>query len=335
MLQTQRGEIEDFLRARGIEWREDASNLETRFARNRIRHSLIPQLEREWNAELRPSLARMADLAGEEERWWKGKIARLARENAVDGDGGIEIPAVYLARLSKPVGRRLVRHLIQSLACTASADYDHVEKVLELAGRQRGSGRLKLPGVLVTRSFDWLRFAPAGAPDSAEAEPGRIKVAIEAAPGFRARYAWDGGLICFETVGAGEAGRDAARTSGKTPPCGCVRLKGKGQQASAILELRGWKQGDHYRPCGARRDQKLKEMFQAARIPSWKRRLWPIVTNGSKILWARKFGVAAGSGEPETGRGGLEMWLRVWEEPAPGDGKNAQVTNHLPSIKRL
>ena len=37
-----RGEVEEFLRARGIAWREDASNRDRRFARNRIRHELLP-----------------------------------------------------------------------------------------------------------------------------------------------------------------------------------------------------------------------------------------------------------------------------------------------------
>ena len=52
LLETTRAEIEEFLTARGIPWREDASNADHRFARNRIRHGLLPQLEREWNPEL-------------------------------------------------------------------------------------------------------------------------------------------------------------------------------------------------------------------------------------------------------------------------------------------
>ena len=59
------------------------------------------------------------------------------------------------------------------------------------------------------------------------------------------------------------------------------------------LELRRWSAGDHYRPAGHSRDQKIKELFQKARIPSWRRRFWPIVSTGSRILWARGFGAAA------------------------------------------
>jgi tRNA(Ile)-lysidine synthetase-like protein len=77
----------------------------------------------------------------------------------------------------------------------------------------------------------------------------------------------------------------------------------------ATLELRGWQPGDQYRPEGRIHGQKVKEMFQEARIPSWRRRSWPIVSNGAKILWARKFGPAAefaAGAEPGP-------VLRVWE----------------------
>ena len=59
------------------------------------------------------------------------------------------------------------------------------------------------------------------------------------------------------------------------------------------MELRGWRPGDHYRPARTVPGSKIKEMFQKARVPSWRRRFWPIVTSGSKILWARGFGAAA------------------------------------------
>jgi tRNA(Ile)-lysidine synthase len=306
LLGTSRSGIEDFLRAQGIEWREDLSNRDPRFARNRIRHSLLPQLEREWNPVVREALARMADLASAEEHWWSAKIDRLVRKAAVERDGAIEICANSIAALPKAVSRRLARELIRR-AGGRSAEFEHVEKTIALARGERGSGRLELPALAVVRSFERLRFVPAGIQVSA---PETIRV--ELGPGFLGRYPWDGGAVCFEVVGKPVAGKK----SGKP---GCVRLKWRGQSTSALVELRGWRDGDHYRPRGSSRDQKVKEMFQKARIPSWKRIFWPIVTSGSKILWAREFGAATGAaGRRE--RGG---WLRVWEEASDSDGKDA------------
>ena len=80
-----------------------------------------------------------------------------------------------------------------------------------------------------------------------------------------------------------------------------------------VLELRGWRPGDHYRPEGQSRDQKIKEMFHVERVPSWLRESWPIVSSGDTILWARKFGAAAefaASREPGP-------VVRVWETEPP------------------
>jgi hypothetical protein len=35
-------------------------------------------------------------------------------------------------------------------------------------------------------------------------------------------------------------------------------------------------------------------MFQEARIPLWKRREWPVLVAGGRVLWSRQFGPAAG-----------------------------------------
>ena len=56
LLGVTRGEVETFLRERGIPWREDASNREPRFARNRIRHELLPRLKQDWNPRLTEAL---------------------------------------------------------------------------------------------------------------------------------------------------------------------------------------------------------------------------------------------------------------------------------------
>ena len=353
LLDVGRAEVVELLRVRGLSWREDASNHDRRFARNRIRHDLLPQLAGEWNPEIARALGNLADLAGEEERWWQGKIERLGRKLVVEsgagpkrpssvretsdgpdaagsrrvpgvpflesgagpkgpssvretGDGpaaagsrsvpglpflnshgGAEIRADALAALPVAVSRRLVRCVIRQTSARV-AEFDHVEKVIRLASSDLGSGRLELPELLVERSFDWIRFTSA-----AQALPPLQALSVKV-PG---RYRWGDIEVCFEV-------------NEKPEHTGCVRLKWKGRQGRARLELRGWRAGDHYRPWGRSRDQKIQEMFQKARIPSWKRSSWPIVTSESKILWAREFGAAeefVSDGLP-----GPSLW--VWEE---------------------
>ena len=68
LLGVTRSEVCAYLRDLGMEWRIDASNADPRFARNRVRYSLLPALARDWNANLAPQLARMAEIAREEDR---------------------------------------------------------------------------------------------------------------------------------------------------------------------------------------------------------------------------------------------------------------------------
>ena len=52
LIEITRAEIEQFLRSRKIQWREDSTNQDLSFARNRIRHELLPQLARDWNPNI-------------------------------------------------------------------------------------------------------------------------------------------------------------------------------------------------------------------------------------------------------------------------------------------
>jgi tRNA(Ile)-lysidine synthase len=58
------------------------------------------------------------------------------------------------------------------------------------------------------------------------------------------------------------------------------------------LQLRNWRPGDQYRPIGRASEEKIKTMFQEARIPLWERRNWPILEMQEHIVWARGFGPA-------------------------------------------
>ena len=62
---------------------------------------------------------------------------------------------------------------------------------------------------------------------------------------------------------------------------------------SGPLVMRNWMPGDRYQPWNSGGPQKIKNLFQEARIPLWERRNWPILTDGGAIVWARRFGPAA------------------------------------------
>lgn len=274
MLATGRGEILEFLRERRIPWREDHTNAELVFARNRIRHELLPRLEREWNPAIVEALCRMAVLAAEDEEYWEAEVGRAAPQVLREAGETLIVDCARLEALPPALGRRILRSAVGRIrGGLRGVEFDHIDALLDLASRRRGDGRLILPGVDALRSFDFMRLAKPEAPR----KPRDWSYSVSPP----ARIPLDDGkcLLCLEVVRpkgyTGVTGLDGRRVTGK-------------------LELRNWRPGDSYQPAGRGRPEKLKTLFQQARIPLWERRNWPILAMGGQILWTRRFGPAAG-----------------------------------------
>lgn len=167
MLGVRRAEVEAFLRERGQGWREDRTNADVRFARNRVRHELLPVLRR-FNPEVDEALARMAEIARDEEAYWEAEVARVlpglvlpgkpvrGGGRAVSTGVGERAVAVELERLRAlpaALRRRVIRGAAEGLGRRLSAE--ETAKVLGLAGLGAARGmtgrigaRLELAGGL-------------------------------------------------------------------------------------------------------------------------------------------------------------------------------------------
>jgi tRNA(Ile)-lysidine synthase len=276
LIAVTREEVLEYLRRRGLAWREDATNLSRDFARNRIRHDLLPQLEREWNPAIADALAHTADWAFEEERWRDADAARLLDGNLRTEGGAVLLRAAALASLPRAAARRLVRRAIaEAKGDVRAVNFEHVEAVLALAGNAAG-GSAALPGVCACRSFEWIRFG---------AREARRNWRVEAAlPGYTPVPGSKLG-ISLEIVDNSEttANLQYVYNSGM----GCLNRN----CLSGSATLRSWQPGDRYQPQGAR-ECKLKDLFQEARVPVWERNGWPVLEAGGRIAWSRRFGVA-------------------------------------------
>ena len=302
LIGVERGDIEQFLRERNIGWRQDSSNACLDFARNRIRHELLPMLQREWNPAIGEMLAQTADWALEEESYWDAEIDRLAGEFLTTKPPAVLLRTDQLLELPSAAARRLVRRAIHTVKGDLRAvDFAHIAAVLNLASQTEGDGRLQVPGVDVYRSFEWLRLAPPGL-DNLENRNFRLSVSI---PG-RVPLPGGGTSILLELI----------ENKPVTELCDSRYNKAvhylNWDRISGALEVRNWRPGDQYRPADRSGEEKIKLLFQQARIPLWERRSWPVITSAEKIVWARQFGPAAGlAATPES-----RVLLKVQEIPA-------------------
>jgi tRNA(Ile)-lysidine synthase len=272
MLHLRRAEIRASLTERGTEWRNDSSNLDTSFERNRIRLELMPQL----GPALPEILASTAEWARGEEDYWTAEIARLAPP-LLQQNG--EVILIHMkALLAHPVAvqRRLLRRAIEILrGGLRSIDFRHIEAIRALTHSLEGSGRLQLPDLDIFRSFDWLRFAPLGFDSRLERDfeveltiPGKVTIPernlfmeLELTTGADVYNKQENVLDWWRCAGS--------------------------------LTLRNWRPGDSLRLSGKSGAEKIKSLFQEYRIPLWERRSWPVIAEGSSIVWTRQFGPAA------------------------------------------
>ena len=284
LLEIDRPEIERYLRARGIAWRTDSTNASTAFARNRIRHELLPQLTREWNPAMAETLAHTADWAQAEEAYWESELARLAPDCLTFDPPAVLMQVDALAALPLAVARRLIRRAIElAKGDLRGVGFEHLAGVLELAASAEGHGRLQIPGLDVFRSFGWLRIAPP-AIDNLGNRNYRLPLPVPGAvhlPGQKSIVHTE----LFENTNVTETS-DGVYNGW----VGCLDWN----RISGSLEVRNWRPGDQYQPVGHSGAEKIKVLFHKARVPLWERRHWPVVTVGDAILWARRFGPAAG-----------------------------------------
>lgn len=309
LLGVWRPEVEAWLRERSIAWREDDSNHDLMFTRNRLRHEVLPMLRDAFNPNLDKILAHMAILALDDEAYWR----QLIGEPNGLLEGPVVLSAQTLALEPSAIARRRIRRAIERVKGNLrQIDFSHVELVLEIARTESGHGRVQLPGIDVFRSFDWIRIAPASLEN-------RAKTGFQFTVSVPGSITLDpsGPIVTFELI---EPERDRGSYDKVEDELDWQRLlsvsapeaRGKSSARSCLLELRNWRPGDQYRPIGQSR-QKIKSLFQESRIPFWERHDWPVVTCEGEIVWARRFGPAADF----AALSGSNPVLRICESP-PG-----------------
>jgi tRNA(Ile)-lysidine synthase len=307
-----RDEVEQYLRERGLPWREDATNRNLEFARNRIRHQLLPSLVREWNPAMVQALAHTADWAMVEEAYWEGELDRLVARFEAAGhlsiqNGFVLLHTGCLRELALAAARRLVRYAMEMVkGDLAAVEFAHVNAVLRLADSSEGHGRIQPPGLDIMRSFDWLRFAKPSAVTGLETRNYTFPVVFPAVfpiPGENFAIS----LELFEKPA--DQNKNEFVYNGGMVWVDQERLSG-------ALTLRNWRPGDKYQPLGSGGEQKIKSLFQESRVPLWERRHWPVLTDGNSVVWARRFGAAVGVVAGSESRRLLKI-----EEVGIGDGQ--------------
>ena len=158
LLTCSRGEIEEFLNAHGILWREDETNEDVRYSRNLLRHEVMPLLER-INKGAVEHIARAAEEAARAEEFLVEETERAALQCCDRRDSVTCVFVPELMRQPTLIRRRVIYGVIADTAGRKKDLQDlHVQAVLQLA-QKNGNGRLDVfGGVRVEKVYDKLFF---------------------------------------------------------------------------------------------------------------------------------------------------------------------------------
>jgi tRNA(Ile)-lysidine synthase len=311
LLEVRRAALRDYLATLGQPWREDASNLDLTRLRARLRHLVLPVLERELQPSIVEHLGRLAEMARDDEAFWAALVAERMAALTRQKPGRIGIrcldllaPAGVLtgstgSEAQRALARRMVRGIVAALPGRAGQlTARHVEQVLHLAEKCPSGHRAELPGVVVERSFDWVWFEPAVLETLPETQA-RVAQSKQVGSSTRefSHMVHLGPRGEDITVAVPEIGRrfrlKVIDWSGQARETRFVEAAMDGELLRSPLLLRNWRPGDSLRPLGRRRPLKLKQFLREGRIAMRDRQGWPVLTSAGELVWARGLPVAA------------------------------------------
>ncbi len=277
LLGTTRAELRDWLGARGLGFREDASNDDVSIPRNRVRHELLPVLADRFNPRVLRVLARNATLAGADEAWLGQQARRASGRVVADAPGGgRSLDAGRLLCLPPALAGRVVRRTLAEVAGSRFCGFSQVASVLEFAAASSAGGPQRdLPGVRMERIAGKVvltsrgpRLAAAAAWRYALPVPGVVQVPEAALE-----------------VEAAEAPRRARPDAGVPAPDRDVAVI-DAACAAAGLFVRARQPGDVLRPLGLGGRKKLQDVLVDRRVPRRDRDRIPLVVdNEDRIVW--------------------------------------------------
>lgn len=160
LLEVTRDDLEAYARSCRVPHRADPTNRRPDYARNVIRHDLLPRAEREVAPGARRALARLADIARDESAAWASAMRYVLPALDVRGVAAPSVPSGTDARpavepscrrdalldVGRPLGARVLRFL--AAECGATLDYDTTRRAMAFIENSRSGRHIELGGGL-------------------------------------------------------------------------------------------------------------------------------------------------------------------------------------------
>ena len=256
LLDVARAEIEQYAREHRLRWVEDPTNLETHFARNYLRAKVLPLIEKQWFGAV-PSIARTArHMAAAADLL--GALANSDLVKAIDGDG-LNVAALR----ALPPARR--NNALRAWIRDSGVEAPSTAQVMEigatlLSARADANPAFRWMGAVIRRRAGRLTLEVKS--------QDRVEAAIEL---ISKSWHWENDRQCILS----RAGDSLELVDDDVGPIDLDALP-------PLLEIRARSGGEKLRPGPRARNQALKKLIQAAKMPIEERSRLPLVFSGNR-----------------------------------------------------
>jgi tRNA(Ile)-lysidine synthase len=277
LYETGRREILTYLKDAQLLFRVDSSNAKPLYLRNRIRHELVPILNRLAPASL-GALCRLADTCREDDRYVEHQAAALFSSVVQWESGGSwAIDRSVLLDFPRALQRRGIRNLIRkSLHQQYTFGLQMIDRVISIAAKGKSGSRLDVIGGHVIVNDRQLRFVPHGE---------RTMSYDLQQPAIHENRMIVPGILVWSGTGQQLQVRLEAARQALAPP-ERNRIVVDADRVSQPLIVRSWSPGDRFQPCGMHgHSKKVQDFFTDLKIPRSVRPRIPLVVAPEGIVW--------------------------------------------------
>ncbi|MBI5528270.1 MAG: tRNA lysidine(34) synthetase TilS [Deltaproteobacteria bacterium] len=280
LLSVTRRDVEEFLRAKKIPSVTDETNLDPKFERNKVRRTLIPLVEKEFNPAVVSALARLAENARQDAEAIESTVAKAFEHAVTQKPDRAMVNRKRLNSLPPAARARVLDRTLRHLAPRARFDRIHIDSLAERIACGTGTKHLHLPGRIVAKvdyeSATIARDFPCGSltPHASRLMP---PVVVPGSGVYDVPWA----DVTFRFGRQGRGALYSARIDRAL--------------ADYPFVIRAFRPGDRIAPPFSRHVRKLKKIFIDQKIPRDERARLPLLCSADTVLWIPGVTEAPGS----------------------------------------
>ena len=277
LIHLKHSEILAYVSEKNLAYVTDASNTDPSHRRNRIRHFLIPELEKSYNPAILGSLNRLGEILHAEDQWVDQALEPVFADtisNHTSGNG-VTVDLCAINAMHPAAGRRVIRKaLFRVKKDLRRISFSHVDAIIDLARKDRSGGCLDLPdGIRAIRDEAALIIKKEDQKSAAGIVDYHYTIAAEGTTAVKEA----GVAIKLSEIDIVDV--PDFKNAGNTRAffdLDCLRFP---------LVVRNFRPGDRFSPLGLNGTQKLKEFFINNKVPTRQRKCCPLLLSGNSIIW--------------------------------------------------